>query len=140
LFLLDTDILSLVQRGDPRVAKHLCTVPATSVATSIITVEEMFQGRLAQVKRAREGSDMARAYHWLRRTLLFFDGIQVLPFDNAAAENFAALRKRRLRIGSQDLKIAATALRFQAILVSFNRRDFSRVPGLRLADWTDTSG
>jgi tRNA(fMet)-specific endonuclease VapC len=71
--------------------------------------------------------------------LVLFQDINVLPFDAAAAEQFADLRSRPLRIGSQDLKIAATALRFQTVLVSRNRRDFARVPGLALADWTDTT-
>jgi predicted nucleic acid-binding protein len=62
LFLLDTDILSLVLRGEPRVARHVTSTPGSFIATSIITAEEMLQGRLAQVGRAREAPQMASAY------------------------------------------------------------------------------
>ena len=36
-----------------------------------------------------------------------------------------------------DLKIAATALVQNALLLSANRRDFERVPGLRVENWLD---
>jgi tRNA(fMet)-specific endonuclease VapC len=45
------------------------------------------------------------------------------------------LRKQRIRIGSQDLKIAAIALTRDALLLSANLRDFRHVPGLRVENW-----
>ena len=42
-----------------------------------------------------------------------------------------------LRIGSSDLKIAATALVNHALLLSANRTDLERAPGLRVENWLD---
>jgi len=47
-----------------------------------------------------------------------------VPFDEPAARQFDDLRRQKLRIGSRDLKIAATALVNQKLLLSANRSDF----------------
>jgi tRNA(fMet)-specific endonuclease VapC len=47
------------------------------------------------------------------------------------------LRRQKLRIGSRDLKIPATALVNDALLLSANRADFETVPGLRVENWLD---
>lgn len=40
------------------------------------------------------------------------------------------------RAGTQDLKIAAIVLSVNGILVTRNQRDFARIPGLVIEDWT----
>ena len=62
-------------------------------------------------------------------------GLDVLPFDDSAAAQFKEFRKQKVRIGTQDLKIAAIALTHDAILLSANLRDFRLVPGLRIENW-----
>jgi tRNA(fMet)-specific endonuclease VapC len=46
------------------------------------------------------------------------------------------MKRRKLKLGKMDLRIAATVLERAAILVTRNVRDFQRVPGLRTEDWT----
>jgi tRNA(fMet)-specific endonuclease VapC len=62
-----------------------------------------------------------------------------LPFDGAAARHFGEIRAGLQRlgtpIGSYDLQIAAIALIHGLTLVTHNTREFSRIPGLSLADW-----
>ena len=53
-----------------------------------------------------------------------------------AAVQLQNLRRSRVRIGSMDLKIAATVLTKGATLLSRNKSDFERVPGLMLDDWS----
>jgi tRNA(fMet)-specific endonuclease VapC len=60
----------------------------------------------------------------------------VLEFDEAAATEFERLQHLRLRIGTMDLKIAAIALAHNATVLPRNLKDLSRVPGLRVEDWT----
>lgn len=62
--------------------------------------------------------------------------MEILPFDSASAEIVRSLTAQQVRIGTQDLWIAAVTRANNAILVMGNRRDFERVPGLCLEDWT----
>ena len=79
---------------------------------------------------------MEAGYAGLRTTIEFFNTVDVLDFDRAAAEHYADLRSGKLRVGTQDLRIAAITLAAGGILVTRNRRDFERVPRLRVADWS----
>jgi tRNA(fMet)-specific endonuclease VapC len=58
----------------------------------------------------------------------------VVSYDQAVEDEFQ--RIRHIRIGTQDLKIAATALANRLPLVTGNRRDFAQVPGLVIEDWS----
>jgi tRNA(fMet)-specific endonuclease VapC len=69
-------------------------------------------------------------------TVRFFASIQVVPFDARCEQRYQALRAQRVRVGAQDLRIAATALTHGLTLVTRNRRDFARVPGLPIEDWS----
>ncbi len=62
----------------------------------------------------------------------------ILPFDLASARRhaglWAELEVRGARIGSHDMLIAAVCLRFNHRLATLNEGEFSRVPGLQLAN------
>jgi tRNA(fMet)-specific endonuclease VapC len=66
--------------------------------------------------------------------------LRSMPFDLDAAREAARIRfdfeRLGLVIGPSDLMIAGTALSRGAVLVTNNTREFARVKGLRLADWT----
>jgi tRNA(fMet)-specific endonuclease VapC len=63
--------------------------------------------------------------------------LEIVPFDDLAATRVNELRKQRIRIGSQDLKIAAMVLTCNGLLLSTNLRDFRQVPGLRVENWLE---
>ena len=66
--------------------------------------------------------------------------LRVLPFDDRSAEYYAIIRadlqRKGRMIDANDLVIAATAIAHKTVLVTHNTRDFSRIPGLLLEDWT----
>jgi tRNA(fMet)-specific endonuclease VapC len=46
------------------------------------------------------------------------------------------MKMQRIRIGTQDLRIASVALTYSGILLTRNLRDFERVPELTIQDWS----
>jgi tRNA(fMet)-specific endonuclease VapC len=135
-YVLDTDHLSLLQRGHPALKSHIERTPPDEIAITIITVEEQMRGRLAQIKKAATGPVRIQAYRWLRETIDFFKDLTILDFDTGADAVDESLRQQKLSLGTQDRRIAAIALAQGCVLVTRNQTDFGKVPGLMLQDWT----
>ena len=70
----------------------------------------------------------------------FLRDLEIVPFDESAARTYgrikADLERKGLVIGPNDFLIAATALSRNGTLVTNNIREFSRIDGLPLSDWT----
>jgi tRNA(fMet)-specific endonuclease VapC len=142
MILIDTDHASCLnypesERGR-RFVGRLSAVPRSEVVgVSIVTVEERMRGWLAVIAKERQAIRQVLGYRELSRLFEFYQEFEVVLFDEDAARRFEDLRAQRLRIGTMDLKIAATALIHGALLLSANRGDFERVPGLRIENWLD---
>jgi tRNA(fMet)-specific endonuclease VapC len=139
-YILDTDHVSLLQHGNMAIAARLAALAATDVATTLITAGEQLQGRLAIIRRAKTQLDAAHGYERLYETLRFYNGVALALYDADAAARFDDLRRQGIRIGTQDLRIAAIALTQGATLLTRNARDFNHVPGLITEDWSQSTG
>ena len=94
----------------------------------------MFQrtaGVLSASSKERTALRQVVGYRELSQLFQFYQEFEIVLFDEAAAQVFDDLRKQKLRLGTMDLKIAATALVNNALLLSANRSDFDRVPELQ---------
>lgn len=138
MILLDTDHLSVLTDTRDRRYQLLDSRLQTStdaVASSIISVEEMLRGWLALIHRLRDSYRQIPAYARLQQLFDTFRLWEIMAFDQRAAEQFEGLRKQRIRLGSMDLKVASIALANNALLLTANLRDFSRIPNLRCDNW-----
>lgn len=135
-WILDTDILTLYERDHPVVVQN-CTahVPA-AVSITIISVEEQFSGWYTRLRRAKTPDELAHIYERFTTFATFISRLSICSFTQAAIQRYEQLKALKLKIGKRDQRIAAIALELGATLVTRNRRDFERVPGLRLADWS----
>jgi tRNA(fMet)-specific endonuclease VapC len=133
-YLLDTDHLTLFQRGHTTLRQRLALQPAGAVGIGVVTVEESLRGRLARLARASDGPTRLGSYRLLVEALLDFAKFPIVPYGQPAEDRFQQLHT--IRIGTQDRKIGAIALANQLVMVARNRRDFSRIPGLTLEDWS----
>jgi tRNA(fMet)-specific endonuclease VapC len=136
LWILDTDHVSLFQTGHPLVTQRVQSIDPNALAVTIVSVEEQMYGRLNRIRRAKSTEELRLAYLNLNRTLAYFQTINVIDFDRAAADCYQAIIGQKLRVGTQDLKIAAITLSRQAIVVTRNYRDFGKIPGLQVEDWS----
>lgn len=136
LYILDTDHLSLLQNGHPTILRRLLSVPVQNRTTTNISLAEQVQGRLAVIRRAKNEHHAAYAFERLQETVLFYQTLPIISYDERAAAKFDSLRKQKIRIGTQDLRIASIALVHDATVVTRNLRDFAMIPDLKFVDWT----
>ncbi|MCF2151643.1 type II toxin-antitoxin system VapC family toxin [Desmonostoc muscorum LEGE 12446] len=105
LWILDTDTLSLFQRAHPLVSQRVIAIPTEQLATTVITFEEQMYGRMNRIRRADSQESLVFAYMQLNETLKDFKTINVLDFNQESANCYAELRRQKIRIGTQDLRI-----------------------------------
>ena len=136
LYILDSDHLSLLQHGNQTLKQHLeSTLLRHEIAITVVSVEELLRGRLAQIRRAQKVAVRVAAFYWLRETLNHLCNFNVIEYSEAAEQLVKLWRSQRIRIGSQDLRIAAIAHTNRAVLVTRNRKDFSQIPNLAIESW-----
>jgi tRNA(fMet)-specific endonuclease VapC len=139
MYLLDTDHMSLLQRGGEEsnhILRHLRPLPQDDVAVTVVSFEEQTRGWLARIGQQSVTANQVRAYGELKRLLQSYCFITVMDFDDAAALQFDQLRSQYRRHGTMDLKIAAVALAHNAILITRNTRDFGAIANLHIEDWS----
>lgn len=130
-FLLDTNTcIYIINRRPSQVFERFAGLRMGDVAISSISGAELNFGV------AKSGSQ--RNMDALTK---FLAPLDVKPFDDAAMSKYGPLRAHLERagmpIGALDLLIAAHALALGSTLITNNLREFSRVPGLGLANWVD---
>ncbi len=139
MILLDSDHLSVLRyvetAGHDALTSRMRARGDETFAATIISAEEQMRGWLALLGKIRDVHGQIPAYRRLAEMIEFYADWEVLPFDEPAADHFERLRKARVRIGSQDLKIASVALARGALLLSAHLRDFRQVPELRVENW-----
>jgi tRNA(fMet)-specific endonuclease VapC len=135
LYIFDTDHLSLYGRKLPALMDR-CRQNQVSLVTTVVNVEEQLRGRLGQVADVADDEvKRGLAYRWLAETSHLLSLFQVLPYDDRAQSIFRDLKAQRVRVGPQDLRIGSIALGLGGVVLTRNRRDFERIPGLKVEDW-----
>ncbi len=131
VYMIDTDISSyIMKRSNDMVLRRLQTVPIADICISVITKSELMYG--VEVS-PRKQQDRAALDAYLKH-------VEILDYPDEAALHYgqirAALRLTGKMIGANDLLIAAHARCLGLTLVTNNTREFGRVEGLTLENWT----
>ena len=130
MHLLDTDIcIHLLNHADPQMEAQFRRRSPREIALCSVVKAELLYG-------AHRSS---RTDANLQRLNRFFAPLQSLAFDDHCADHYARIRAdlaaQGKPIGPNDLMIAAIARTHDAVLVTRNAAEFSRVAGLRLEHW-----
>jgi tRNA(fMet)-specific endonuclease VapC len=130
LYLLDTNTVSFhIRKSSAALQRRLRRVDAAKVALSVVTEMEVRYG-LARNPKLRVAALVEE----------FLDGITILPLDSSVARTYARVRakleSKGRPIGPLDLMIGAHALSIGATLVTNNTREFRRIRGLTVQDWS----
>ena len=140
IYLFDTDHISFLQRRTgPEYATLSLKVARFNpddFAFSVISFHEQTLGAHNLVIRARSSADVMRGYTLFDEILRSYSATTALPYDPPAAANFDTLKLAKIRVPTMDLRLAAIALSNRLILLTRNSKDFSKVPGLMIEDWT----
>ena len=133
LFMLDTDTCIFLMRGDsPALAAKVQSVPLQQQVMSAVTFAELTYGVQASAAAKRKQNQSV-----LDSLVLH---LAVLDWPQDAAKHYAEIRtdlkKRGAQLGAADLMIAAHARAMGAIVVTNNVKDFERVKGLEVENWT----
>jgi tRNA(fMet)-specific endonuclease VapC len=127
-YLLDTNVvIALLNDTSSGPALHARREKTSDMAVSAVVFHELFFGAYNSSR--------------LSHNLAIVDALQfpVLEFDKEDArksgEVRAYLKSKGVPIGAYDLLIAGQALARNMIVVTHNRREFVRVPGLQMEDW-----
>jgi tRNA(fMet)-specific endonuclease VapC len=130
-FMLDTNIAIYVIKRRPPSLRPVFNQHVGQLCISTITFAELMHG-------VEKSSVPERN---LRTVEDFISRIEVLPYDNDAAIHYgdirADLERKGTVIGVNDLHIAGHARSHGLVLVTNNTREFERVEGLRVIDWTE---
>ena len=129
-FLLDTDTCIYAIKQDASVLRRLLSESRADIAVSVIT-----EGELRTGAAKSSNADKTR-----RRVENFLRPLGILEFTSEDAASYAQIRSRLERagtpIGPLDTLIAAQAVLRKLTLVTNNQREFSRIPGLRVKNWS----
>ena len=129
-FLLDTDTCIYALKRNENVLRRLLSTAREDVAISVITEAELRTG-------AAKSSSPAKT---LRLIENFLRPLTIVDFTSEDAVVYAAVRAKLERagtpIGPLDTLIASHAVARKLTLVSNNEREFRRVTGLIVENWS----
>ena len=133
MYMLDTDIcIFILRRSIPKLMTRIQAVPLPEQVMSVVTLAELLYGVQESAPAKRKGNRAA--------VDALVRHVGVLDWTDKAAEHYAEIRadlKRKGKlIGANDLMIAAHARSERATVVTNNTKDYGRVKGLKVENWT----
>ena len=131
-YMLDTNICIYAIKNKPEcVFWHISDNIKKGLCISVITFAELQYGIAKSNYPEKNAKSLSKLFSYM----------SILPFDETAAEEYgklcADLKKKGTPIGVMDMLVAAHAKARDCILVTNNVKEFERVDGLLIENWTE---
>lgn len=139
MFLLDTDVVSLYfhyRRHNPVLEDRILRTPPELLWISTVSVAELMAGALALIQHENKAGRGVSGHRILHEAVLRIPFFQILLFEEADNRRYRSLPAAIRRIGRNDCRIAAQAIERNFTIITRNLSDFTRIPGVQTADWT----
>ena len=141
MYALDNDTLTLALQGNAKIARRILATPTDALWLPAIVVEERLRGRLSflsglNAARASDRSKIPLAYDLLLETVRELQRFQHLPYTAEMENLYQSWPPSVKRLGTQDCRIAATAVVHGFTVVTRNLSHFQSIPGVRAEDWS----
>lgn len=136
MIVLDTDAISLIQRGGGTGSRYealaeMLDKAHDDVYVTVISLDEQLHGAFNEIA-SDDAKVCVRGYLRLRKLVADYSDRPILDYDEKAQSVYQRLRGLKGRPGTKDLRIAAIVLSHDATLVTGNVRHFAKVPMLKL--------
>lgn len=132
-YMLDTNICIYTIKNKPTQVRAAFKRHQEQLCISTVTLMELIYG-------AEKSANPERNLHCIEG---FAARLEVLQYDADAAAHTGQLRAELAKVGTPigpyDQMIAGQARSRGLVVVTNNSREFTRVPGLRIEDWSVTS-
>ncbi|HUR55028.1 MAG TPA: type II toxin-antitoxin system VapC family toxin [Gemmataceae bacterium] len=135
---LDTDVMTMVLHGHAPTVARLASIPTADQGVPVIVLGELLRGRLAAIRQTEAGKGsvtLPQAYELFARTVADASRYAVLPFTPGAESLFKQWKRAKVKVGTQDMQIAAICTDLGATLVTRNARDYAQIPGFTFDVW-----
>ena len=139
MYLLDTSVVSNFldeRRYYPQLTARILNQSPEQIFISIITVEEILQGALAAIQKAKRKHSVIQAYQYFEDLFAALHRFQILSYTTEAENIYQSLPAKSKRIGTQDCQIAAIASVNEFTIVTVNVNDFVSIGLTEVEDWT----
>jgi tRNA(fMet)-specific endonuclease VapC len=139
MYILDTDTLTHLHKGNVRVRERLAQAPDFEFSITIVTKVEILRGRMDFLLKSNDGLLLEKAQRLLLESESLLEQIPTVRFHPDSLEKFDELRKipRFRKIGRSDLLITSICLTLNAVLVTRNVKHFKQFPNLHVENWVD---
>jgi len=129
-YMLDTNTcIYIIKRKPKKVIERFKRTDVSQIGISSITLSELLYGASKSSKPEQNQIALSQ----------FVAPLEILPYDDGSAQYYgdlrAGLEKQGTPIGSLDMLIAAHALSLNCTLITNNKKEFIRIPKLKIDNW-----